>query len=83
MIYPKEGYDYQLIIKQLLTQPLRVNPTQEIVYRDQFKYTYADFYGRVQRLANMLTDLGAEKGDMVAFMDWDSHRYLEAYLQFR
>ncbi|NOY76748.1 MAG: fatty acid--CoA ligase [Calditrichaeota bacterium] len=79
MIYPNEGYDYQLIIKQLLTRPLRVNPTQEIIYRDQFKYTYSDFYKRVQRLANMLADLDAKKGDMVAFMDWDSHRYLEAY----
>ncbi len=28
------GYDYPLIIKQLLITPLRQHPSQEIVYRD-------------------------------------------------
>ncbi len=79
MIYPNEGYQYPLIIKNLLTRPKRVNPDQEIIYRDQFKYTYQDFFGRVGSLANLLSDLGVGKGDVVAFMDWDSHRYLEAY----
>jgi fatty-acyl-CoA synthase len=36
-------------------------------------------YERVHRLANALKDLGIKKGDKVAVLDWDSHRYLECY----
>jgi fatty-acyl-CoA synthase len=34
---------------------------------------------RICRLANVLVDAGVGPGDTVAVMDWDSHRYLEAY----
>jgi fatty-acyl-CoA synthase len=76
---PGEPYAYPLIIKKLLTQPLAVAPDHEIVYRDQWRYTYRDMAARVHRLANCLTGLGVKAGDTVAVMDWDSHRYLEAY----
>lgn len=76
---PGECYDYPLIIKKLLTQPLTVAPDHEIVYRDQWRYTYRDMAERVHRLANCLSGLGVKAGDTVAVMDWDSHRYLEAY----
>jgi fatty-acyl-CoA synthase len=77
--YPNFAYDYQLTIGKLLERPLRWNPGQEIVYRDSFRYTYADMARRVGKLASMLAGLGVQKGDTVAFMDWDSHRYLEGY----
>lgn len=73
------GHDYQLTIGRLLERPLRWNPGQTIAYRDSFHYTYADMGRRVHRLAGMLAGLGVKRGDVVAFMDWDSHRYLEAY----
>ena len=73
------GYNYQLIIKHLLTHTLDWKPEEKIIYRDKFSYTYRDFYKRVHKLANLLKSLGVEKGDMVAVMDWDSHRYLEHY----
>jgi fatty-acyl-CoA synthase len=76
---PGECYNYPLIIKKLLTTPMVVAPDQEIVYRDQFRYTYRQMIERVHRLAGGLTDIGVNAGDTVAFMDWDSHRYLEAY----
>jgi fatty-acyl-CoA synthase len=38
-----------------------------------------DFYKRVHKLANLLASIGVQQGDMVAVMDWDSHRYLEHY----
>lgn len=76
---PGEPYAYPLIIKKLLTQPLAVAPEHEIVYRDQWRYTYRDMAARVHRLANCLSGLGVKAGDTVAMMDWDSHRYLEAY----
>ncbi len=41
--------------------------------------TYRALCQRIGRLAAMLASLGAEAGTTVAVMDWDSHRYLEAY----
>jgi fatty-acyl-CoA synthase len=76
---PGECYDYPLIIKKLLTQPQAVAPDHEIVYRDQWRYTYREMVERVHRLANCLSSLSVQAGDTVAVMDWDSHRYLEAY----
>ncbi len=73
------GFQYKLIIKHLLDHILDWKPNEKIIYRDLFSYTYADFYKRVHKLANLLKSIGVEKGDMVAVMDWDSHRYLEHY----
>jgi fatty-acyl-CoA synthase len=73
------AYSYPLLIKNLLPAAIVHSPNQEIVYRDKFRYTYADFNRRVSRLANALTALGVGPGDTVAMMDVDSHRYLECY----
>ncbi len=70
---------YPLLIKQLLHTPLVWAPGQEIVYRDKVRLTYRTFRERVGRLASALASLGVQPGDTVAVMDWDSHRYLEAY----
>jgi fatty-acyl-CoA synthase len=74
-----EAYAYPLLIKQLLHTPLIYSPDQEIVYRDQMRMTYRDLYRRINQLANVLTNLGVGPGDTVAVLDWDSHRYLEAF----
>jgi fatty-acyl-CoA synthase len=74
-----EAYDFPLTIRHLLDAALISAGDQEIVYRDQARFTYREFRGRIGRLASLLTDLGAEQGMTVAVMDWDSHRYLEAY----
>src|SRR5438105_5774088 len=47
--------------------------------RPLFRYTYADFAERTQRLAGVLRDLGVTKGDRVATLAWNSHRHLEIY----
>lgn len=73
------AYSYPLLIGQLLHRTLAVNPDQEIVYRDQKRYTYRVFRQRIGRLASALGALGVGHGDTVAMMDWDSHRYLESY----
>jgi len=73
------AYNYPLLIKHILDTPLIYSPSQEIVYRDSFRYTYKDFGQRVKQLANMLETLGVKPGDTVAVMDWDSHRYLECF----
>ncbi len=73
------AYSFPLLIKHMLRFPLTFNPDQEIIYRDKVRYTYRDFGERVSRLANMLRSQGVEEGDVVAVMDWDSHRYLECF----
>jgi fatty-acyl-CoA synthase len=73
------AHAYPLLIKNLLDTPLIYSPDQEIVYRDQHRYTYKTFNQRIKQLAAMLERLGVRPGDTVAVMDWDSHRYLECF----
>jgi len=74
-----ENYSYPLLIRQLLHSVLSTDRDQEIVYRDRVRLTYAQWHQRLKRLANALTGLGVAPGETVAMLDWDSHRYLEAY----
>lgn len=74
-----ESYKFPLTIRHLLDSALMTAASQEIVYRDQSTHTYREFAGRIGRLASMLEGVGAEPGMTIAVMDWDSHRYLEAY----
>jgi fatty-acyl-CoA synthase len=75
----QSAYEYPLLIKQLFLAPLGNNPDQQIVYRDQLTLSYREWKERVHRLANVLSSIGVQPGNTVAVMDWDSHRYLEAY----
>lgn len=70
---------YQLLIKQMFNAPIYCDPNQEIVYRGEKRFSYAEFKKRVHKLAHMLSALGIKQGDTVAVMDYDSHRYLECY----
>lgn len=74
-----EAYGFPLIIKQLLNRAKIASTNQTISYADKVTYTYAEFFKRVNRLANVIKNMGLQAGDVVAVMDWDSHRYLEAY----
>lgn len=74
-----QAYHPPLTIRHLLDAALTTSGTQEIVYRDQRRTTYNEFASRIGRLASMLTSLGAKQGMTIAVLDWDSHRYLEAY----
>ncbi|WP_440453195.1 fatty acid--CoA ligase [Psychrobacter sp. ASPA161_9] len=75
----EEAYGFPLIIKQLLNRAKVASTQQTISYADKVTYTYAEFFKRVNRLANVLKNMELQAGDVVAVMDWDSHRYLEAY----
>ncbi len=73
------AYSYPLLIKQLLYAPMAYDPDQEIIYRDEKRFTYRQLRERVGRLAAALVQSGVKPGHTVAVMDWDSHRYLECY----
>ncbi|MCL6635053.1 MAG: long-chain fatty acid--CoA ligase [Peptococcaceae bacterium] len=74
--------NYPLLLKNILDRNRLLFQKKEVVSRDHngiFRYTYADFQGRVRRLANVLKNLGVEKGDRVATLAWNNHRHLELY----
>ncbi len=74
-----EAHPFPLTIRHLLDAALTTSLDQEIIYRDEARYTYRELAGRIGRLASMLEAAGAQQGATIAVMDWDSHRYLEAY----
>src|SRR5499425_378914 len=67
-----------LTIARILAHGVVKAPRQEIVYGD-LRLTYSKLAERVRRLASALAGLGVGPGNTVAVMDWDSHRYLEAF----
>src|SRR5271156_1733921 len=73
------AYDYPLLVKHLLITPISLYGSQEIVYRDRVRINYRTMRERIGRLASAITALGVSPGTTVAVMDWDSHRYLEAF----
>lgn len=74
-----DAYRYPLLIRQLLQSALDTRTRQKIVGTDDRRHDYPEMGHRVGCLAQVLADLGVAEGDTVAVMDWDSHRYLEAY----
>lgn len=83
MIIPKlmqtagtDAYHYPLMIRRLL--PAVWACSAEIISEGR-RFGYSQFRDRVHRLASSLRSRGVRPGDVVAVMDWDSHRYLECY----
>ncbi|MEC4767722.1 fatty acid--CoA ligase [Halomonas sp. CUBES01] len=68
-----------LMIGELLEAGVRMAGDNQIVYRDQRRHDYRQFQARVHQLAHALTLQGVKAGDVVAVLDWDSHRYLECF----
>jgi fatty-acyl-CoA synthase len=75
----EEAYAYPLLIKRILADSLKYEPTNEIVYRDLTRYNYFELNKRVRKLANVLKNLGVQAGDVVAALEYDSPRYLELF----
>ena len=73
------AYSYPLLIRHLWHTPLHKHPHREVVSGDVLRYEYATLYERIGRLASGLAALGIGRGDTVAVMDWDTHRYLECF----
>ncbi len=74
--------DWPLTLHHFLDRAARLFPRKEIATRTaagMHRYTYADFYRRVHRLAHALTRLGIGRGDRVATFAWNTYRHLEIY----
>lgn len=77
------GDDFPLNTTTLIRHAVRTHGEQEIVYRTADggwdRYTYADAYARIQRVANALRGLGVGPADRVGVLDWNSRRHFELY----
>ncbi|MBX3084115.1 MAG: long-chain fatty acid--CoA ligase [Anaerolineae bacterium] len=74
--------DYQLTLRPLLERAVRIFPKRELVTKvgtTLHRYTYADMYPRVCKLANVLGKLGVKHGDRVGTLAWNNYRHLELY----
>ena len=74
------AYAYPLLIKQLLHAPVmpgaRTRKSSIAIFK---RFTYSDLRDRIGRLASALAAIGVRPGDTVGVLDWDSHRFLEAF----
>ncbi len=82
--YPSTmGDDVQLNTTTLIRHAARTHGEREIVYRNDAeqwqRYTIADCYERVCRIADGMRSLGIGPGDRVGVLAWNSHRHFELY----
>jgi acyl-CoA synthetase (AMP-forming)/AMP-acid ligase II len=59
--------------------PASMFEDQEILVFEDHRLTYGQLWANIQRLANALRSLGVRRGDCVAVLQTNSHRYVEAY----
>jgi long-chain acyl-CoA synthetase len=66
-------------LHHILTRAVALYPQRTAVVDGPIRLDYKALGERVHRLAAALLGLGLKRGDRVAILDWNSHRYLEAY----
>lgn len=74
---------YQLTMDRILEHANRLFPHKKVTTMlpngSFHRYTYADMYKRVKRMAKALTKLGVEPGDRVGTFAWNNYQHLELY----
>lgn len=71
--------EIMLLLRETLYQALRRYPRAVATLCGSTQKTYEEFSERVCRLANGLAALGLEKGDRIAVLMLNCHRFLEIY----
>ena len=74
--------EYQLTLRPILERAYKIFPKRELVTKvgsTLHRYTYADMYPRVCKLANVLKKLGIKRSDRVGTLAWNTYRHLELY----
>jgi len=66
-------------INLLLPRAARLYANHLAVWDGEVRYNFAELLERTRRLAGALAARGIRRGDRVAVLDANSHRYLEAY----
>jgi fatty-acyl-CoA synthase len=68
-----------VILTQVLRKAVHLHPHGRAIVCGDSSWTYSQFGERVNRLSNALRSLGIGKGDRLAILHRNCHRYLEAY----
>jgi acyl-CoA synthetase (AMP-forming)/AMP-acid ligase II len=72
-----------LLIGSIARHALRWHSKREIVSvtadRPRHRYTYAEAFGRAQKLSNVLIQAGMQHGDRIATLAWNDFRHFEVY----
>jgi fatty-acyl-CoA synthase len=68
-----------VILTEVLGKALRLYPQKRAIRCGDESWTYAEFGERVNRLSQALLTLGVSRGDRVAILHRNCHRYLECY----
>ena len=74
--------DYPLTLQHTYNRAVSLFPRQEIVTQlDEglHRYTYREWGKRTAQLANALLDAGAQQGDPIATLGWNTYRHMELY----
>ena len=78
--------DNGLTINSLIEHTNKFHPNTEIVSRSIegpiHRYTYAESYVRMNKLANALFSLGIKKGDRIGTLAWNGYRHFELFSVF-
>src|SRR5438067_11696431 len=68
-----------MLVSDFLKRAVHLYPEREAVVCGDVRETYAQFQDRVNRLASALADMGVQKGDRVALLSPNCHRFLECF----
>ena len=75
--------DRQLLISSLIKYSAEYHGENDIVTRNNdgtiHRINYGEVYKRTQKLAHALESIGAEPGDRIGTVSWNSFRHLEVY----
>ena len=75
--------DRQLLISSLIKYSAEYHGENDIVTRNNdgtiHRTNYGEVYKRTQKLAHALESIGAEPGDRIGTVSWNSFRHLEVY----
>src|SRR5713101_5205951 len=67
------------VMRDMVRRAERFYPDKTAVVCGTRRWTYREFGTRVRKLAGAFSNLGIHKGDRVAVLMLDCHRYLELY----
>lgn len=72
--------DYKkMILTETLVKALKLFPEKHAIVCGKKKWTYQEFYNRINRLSHALKDFGIQKDDKVAILHPNCHYFLETY----
>ena len=68
-----------MILTETLTKALKLFPHKHAIVCGERRWTYQEFYNRINRLSHCLKAFGIEKDDKVAILHPNCHTFLESY----